>query len=322
MMCVWLAVGLDVLFPFDSRSVVVASFRRIEYLHCIGIFSVVAVGVVISCNAIRAGGPGEDDKQRAKLLKTFNSEFVHITPGKGKFPAAFDMGSTGGEASERPVHRVTLEHDFWMAKYEVPQDLYQAVMGENPSRWKGPRNSVEMVDLKQAVDFCRRATRLMRQAKLLKPDEEIRLPSEAEWEYCCRAGTTTVYSFGDTATRDGDTGNQASLLNEYAWHTGNAAGNDPPVGALKPNPWGLYDMHGYLWELVSDSWSDDYTGAPQDGKSRAPAQALREDGQIVMRGGSWKDRYDQLRSATRKRGANSLKDDAVGFRCVKARVNP
>jgi len=132
-------------------------------------------------------------------------------------------------------------------------------MGANPSKWKGPRNSVEMFSWKDARDFCRTVTELLRAEKLLDPDEEIRLPSEAEWEYCCRAGTQTVYSFGDDATKEGDAGTKASRLNEFGWHTGNAAGNDPPVGALKPNPWGLYDMHGNVNEWCQD-WYGDYTG--------------------------------------------------------------
>ena len=90
-------------------------------------------------------------------------------------------------------------------------------------------------------------------------------PAKAEWEYCCRAGTTTKYSFGDEAQKPGDVTPKATLLGEYGWHTGNAAGNDPPVGALKPNPWGLYDMHGYLWEFTADGWNPDYKQAPQDG---------------------------------------------------------
>lgn len=286
------------------------------------LFPVIAALVAVAVVATRADDADKDAKKQMALLKTFNGEFVHITPGKGKFPESFQMGSAAGEASERPVRRVTFKYDFWIAKYEVPQELYEAVMGNNPSRWKGPRNSAEMMDLRQALRFCRRATQMMREAKLLKSDEEIRLPSEAEWEYCCRAGTTTAYSFGDIATNDDDSGKQASLLSEYAWHTGNAKGNDPPVGALKPNAWGLYDMHGYLWEFVSDSWSDDYTNGPTDGKSYAPQRALVANGQVVLRGGSWKDRYEQLRSAARKKGASGVKDDAVGFRCVKVRVNP
>lgn len=249
------------------------------------------------------------------LLQTFLKEFVAITPGEGQFPAAFDMGSNVSRA-EQPVHRVTLDGSFAIARYEVPQNLYEAVMGENPSRWKGPRNSVEMMTWQDAVQFCERVTNVLRAHQLIAEDEVIRLPSEAEWEYCCRAGSTTAYSFGEVATQDTDTGKQASLLDPYGWHTGNAAGNDPPVGALKPNPWGLYDMHGYLWEFTSDHWHPDYADAPTDG---SPRTTTAQDAQIVIRGGSWKDPHPALRSAARKPFASTAGDDAVGFRCVKAR---
>src|SRR5690606_26052424 len=201
---------------------------------------------------------------------------------------------------------------------EVPQNLYEAVMGDNPSRWKGPRNSAEMMTWQQANSFCETITQRLQKATLIGADEVIRLPSEAEWEYCCRAGTTTAYSFGDKATAAGDTGNQASLLDPYAWHTGNAAGNDPAVGALKPNAWGLYDMHGYLREFTADVWHADYTGAPTDGGARPSAvgKSLR---QIVVRGGSWKDPWPDLRSASRRPFEVSGRDDAVGFRCVRVR---
>ena len=117
-------------------------------------------------------------------------------------------------------------------------------MGTNPSLWTGARNSVEMLSFDEAVRFCQKATELMRAANLINENQVIRLPSEAEWEYVARAGTTTAYSFGD----------EVAKLDEYGWHTGNASGNDPPVGAKKPNEWGLYDVHGYLWEWCSDQW--------------------------------------------------------------------
>jgi formylglycine-generating enzyme required for sulfatase activity len=250
-----------------------------------------------------------------KLLKTFSDEFVAITPGEKEFPATFVMGSEKGPASEQPAHKVTIGHSFWIAKYEIPQNLYEAVTGANPSKWKKPRNSAEMFSFDDAQEFCKTITGLLREAKLLAADEEIRLPTEAEWEYCCRAGTTTAYSFGDSAVKAGDAGNKASLLDEFAWHTGNAAGNDPPVGDKKPNPWGLYDMHGYLWEFVSDAWHDTYDGAPTDGRSWAGKDESRH----VIRGGSWKDRHESLRSAHRRPIEADAKDDAVGLRCVKAR---
>lgn len=257
-----------------------------------------------------------DEKQSAALLKTFVEEFVPITPGEGKFPASFQVGSKEGDTSEQPPHEVTFQYKFAIAKYEMPQNLYEAVMGTNPSRWKGPRNSVEMMNWKDANDFCRKITRQLRDRQLIGADEVIRLPTEAEWEYCCRAGTSTRYSFGDDAQKPGDVTPKATFLGEYGWHTGNAAGNDPPVGALKPNPWGLYDMHGYLWELTADEWRSDYKQAPKDG---AVAKGADVDGtSIVLRGGSWKDRFDKLTSSSRRKFSSNAADDAVGFRCVKA----
>lgn len=251
------------------------------------------------------------------LLKTFDSEFVPINPGEKGFPKTFMMGTEKGPATEGPAHAVSLASSFAMAKYEVPQNLYEAVLGNNPSKWKGPRNAVEMFDFNHAQSFCRKATTLMRDARLLAADEEIRLPSEAEWEYCCRAGTQTAYSFGDSAVKPGDDGVKAGVLSDFAWHTGNAAGNDPPVGAKKPNAWGLYDMHGYLWEFVSDAWHDTYSNAPADGSSwKSDEQSPRR----VIRGGSWKDRHEALRSAHRRPIAEEAEDDAVGLRCVKAKV--
>lgn len=256
----------------------------------------------------------------AELLKRFNDEFIEIAPGEKSrdgsitFPKSFRMGSdqTG---SEKPIHEVTLTQKFSIAKYEVPQNLWEAVTGANPSKWKGPRNSVEMFTWQEARDFCHKLTELLRAEKLLADDEVIRLPTEAEWEYCCRAGTTTVYSFGNKATKEGDAGNKASILDEFGWHTGNAAGNDPPVGAKKPNAWGLYDVHGYLWEFVEDSWHDTYEGAPTDGRSWSEAAPKK----VVVRSGSWKDNHSKLTSSARRAVSVADVDDAIGLRCVKAK---
>lgn len=261
--------------------------------------------------------PPISKSESLKLLKTFQAEFVKITPGTGKFPGSFQMGSAKGPRTQQPLHSVTFSSNFSIAKYEVPQDLYKAVMGSNPSVWGGPRNSCEMMTWSDAVQFCRKATLQMRQAELIKADEEIRLPTEAEWEYCCRAGTTTTYSFGDSATTPEDVGKRASRLDPYGWHTGNASGNDPPIGALKPNAWGLYDMHGYLWEYVSDAWHIDYAHAPADETSW---DGDKTQTQRVIRGGSWRDHYENLQSGTRWATPDHVRSDAIGFRCVKATV--
>ncbi|MFC1758992.1 formylglycine-generating enzyme family protein [Planctomycetota bacterium] len=258
------------------------------------IIAILMIGIVMAPATTCLWG---DDGNASELLKRFADEFVSITPGQGKFPATFQMGDANEK--DQPVRRVRIDRAFHIAKYEVTQELWHAVMGKNPSRWKGERNSVEMLSHDEAVEFCRRVTKRLASMKLINADEVIRLPSEAEWEYCARAGTKTKYSFGDNV----------SDLNAYAWHTGNAAGNDPPVGAKKPNPWGLYDMHGYLWEWCSDPWLDRRTSAP-DSK---PDQKKR-----VIRSGSWKDAAPKLTSSFRIGVVSKTKDDAIGFRCVQA----
>lgn len=230
------------------------------------------------------------------LLKTFREEFVVLAPGGEKHAAEFQFG---GEAATSPgavkAEAAKLTAPFAIAKYEVPQNLWEAVLGSNPSKWKGPRNSVEMLSLAEARDFCAKATALMRAAKLIDADQAIVLPTERQWEYAARAGTRTVYSFGDNAEK----------LGEFGWFTGNAAGNDPPVGAKKPNAWGLYDMHGYLWEWCETD----------------PANPVPE-GQGVLRSGSWKDKAPLLASAARQVIPAATRDDAVGLRCVLVPVKP
>jgi formylglycine-generating enzyme required for sulfatase activity len=253
----------------------------------------------VACLALLVLGAAQEPP---KTLKVFREEFIAITPGKGGFPASFEMGRKDVDG---PVHTVTFKDAFHVAKYEVPQNLWEDVMGKNPSKWKGPRNSVEMLSFDEAVEFCRKATEQMRAAKLIEAGQVIRLPSEAEWEYVARAGSTTVYSFGD----------DVKDLDAHAWHTGNAAGNDPPVGAKKPNAWKLYDVHGYLWEWCSDVWHDTYEGAPADGS------AWTSGGNAhcrVLRGGSWKDAAEKLTSSFRRGVKADFKDDAVGLRCVLA----
>jgi gluconolactonase len=244
--------------------------------------------------------------RQRELLSVLRKEFVSITPGEGRYPAMFAMGRKGGPVSEAPARTVKMSGSFKVARYEVPQNLWEAVMGFNPSRWKGGRNSVEVLDLSESDRFCECATDLMRSAGLIAPEERIRLPSEAEWEYFARAGTGTLYSFGDNAGKLGD----------YGWFHGNAAGNDPPVGVKKPNPWGLYDIHGYLWEWCSDPAHPDYKRAPADSRTWSSGGTR---GRGVLRGGSWKDDAPKLSSSYRRLAPTTLRDDAVGLRCVLSR---
>jgi formylglycine-generating enzyme required for sulfatase activity len=239
-----------------------------------------------------------------QILELFVKEFIKVTPGQGMFPVSFEMGAKG-LPNAQPVHKVTFGYAFEMAKYEVTQELYHVVMGKNPSKWQGLRNSAEMINWHDAKDFCKKVTAALRKRKLLGADEEIRLPSEAEWEYICRAGTTTAYSFGD----------DASQLGQYAWFKDNSKGEDPPVGAKKGNPWGFHEMHGYVWEWCADDWRPGYQGAPADGSARRVGATEK-----VIRGGSFADPAEQLQCAYRGHVAADTRNDKIGFRCVRAKT--
>ncbi len=237
--------------------------------------------------------------RKAEILKLFADEFVMVP---GKAPYSFVMGSSAA-TDQRPEHEVTLGREFAMAKNEVTQELYQVVMGVNPSKWKGPRNAVELTTWRDAHAFCEKATELLRAAKLIDAKATIRLPSEAEWEFACRAGTTTAWSFGDDLTK----------LTDYCWYNANSKGHDPPVGMKKANLWGLFDMHGYNWEWVQDDYAPDYKNAPKDGKPFVgPAGSDK-----VIRGGAWNAPAEASRSAHRHHAKADHKDDTLGFRCVR-----
>jgi len=265
-----------------------------------------------------AAGAQEASRESARpsesteeMLKRFVDECVAITPGEGQFPKSFTIGGGDGPLALEPTE-ITLPASFRISRYEMTQELYELVMTRNPSRWQGRRNSVEMVSWLDANQFCQRLTTVLQTQKLIAANETVRLPTEAEWEYCCRAGSTTRFSFGDSAVRDGDRDNKASILDDYAWHTGNAAGNDPAVGVLKPNPWGLYDMHGYLWEYVQDSGTKPQSA--DESRDISPVNSAAK----VIRGGSWRDHHSLLTSASRLSMPDHAMSDAIGFRCVIA----
>jgi formylglycine-generating enzyme required for sulfatase activity len=157
-------------------------------------------------------------------------------------------------SDEGPQHRVTIQ-SFWMGKYPITQRQWQAVMGENPSYFKGDNRPVENVSWEDVVAFCQRLSE--------KTGKTYRLPSEAEWEYACRAGTTTPFYFGETITTD--------LVNYHGEYPYAAAPEGvyreetTEVGIFPPNAFGLYDMHGNVWEWCADPWHDNYNGAPTDG---------------------------------------------------------
>lgn len=206
---------------------------------------------------------------------------------------------------------------FYMDKYLVTQEQYEKIMGENPSRWKAGRNPVEQVRWSDAARFCNARSRL----EGLQPCYDLetwecdfdangyRLPTEAEWEYACRAGTRTAYFFG----------NDAAKLGDYAWFDKNSGGHPQAVGQKQPNPWGLYDMCGNVWQWCSDFYLVDYYQESPRENPRGP----REGENKVVRGGAWKFSGENCRSGYRYNEAPGYVDvcfgyDIYGFRCVRS----
>ncbi|WP_315790749.1 SUMF1/EgtB/PvdO family nonheme iron enzyme [Fischerella sp. JS2] len=236
-------------------------------------------------------------------------EMVEIPSGRFTMGAPIEESPTMYE--QRPQHRVIIS-TFFMGKYLITQAQWRAVaalpkinrdLKPDPSKFKGDNRPVESVSWYDAVEFCARLSR--------KTGREYRLASEAEWEYACRAGTTTRFYFGETITTD------------LANYDGNCISGDAPkgkyreettpVGYFPPNAFGLYDMHGNVWEWCADSWHNNYAGAPADGSAW---QGLNDEDR-VLRGGSWHSHPRNCSSASR---LSYFPDNVVsylnGFRVV------
>ena len=201
---------------------------------------------------------------------------------------------------EREVaHEVTLTKPFKMGVHEVTQTQYERLMGVNPSHFKGADNPVHRVSWNDAVEFCRRLSELPAEKAA---GNVYRLPTEAEWEYACRAGTTTKYSFGDD---ESDLGDHAWFLENFLENSGT---NTHPVGRKGPNAWGLYGMHGNVLEWCQD-WYGDYPSGSVTDPSGAKSGSDR-----VFRGGSWSMTPEHCRSATRFGGFPWYRNGYFGFR--------
>ena len=237
---------------------------------------------------------------------TIGIELIEIPAGE------FTMGSPAGEEgriSREEQVAVTLTKPFWLGKTAVTQSQFKKVMGTTP--WKGKENvqidkngAASWITWDEAKMICDELTELEQEAGNLPAGESYRLPTEAEWEYACRAGTKTAYSFGD----------DESQLSEYAWFHGNAAREEYPhkVGMKKPNPWGLHDMHGNVEEWCSDYWyGEKLSGGtdpvgPNGGSTR------------VFRGGSYQASPVYCQSAARMWGEPSIRSFFVGFRVARS----
>jgi formylglycine-generating enzyme required for sulfatase activity len=226
----------------------------------------------------------------------------------------FTMGSPRSEKDrdldEDPLTLVTITRGFWMGKYEVTQADFQAVMGVNPSYFKGNLNlPVDSVSWTQAMEFCRRITESESKAGRLPEGFTYRLPTEAEFEFASRAGTTNRYSFGD----DFD----YVLINDHAWYDKNSGGAPHPVGQKKPNPLGLHDIHGNVWEWCLDWYGDRYPGGAVS-DPRGPATGIHR----VFRGGGWDYLASYCRSAFRNRVGPARGKEYLGFRVVLSSMKP
>lgn len=224
-----------------------------------------------------------------------NIRFVRIEAG------CFTMGREaelkGSSDVEVPAHKVCIEKPFYLGETEVTQKQWQTIMGDNPSKYKGEYKPVEKVSWEDVQKFI---------AKLNEQEggKYFRLPTEAEWEYAARAGSSTMYSFGD----------KPNDLGTYAWF-GNEGyhGTSEEVGTKKPNPWGLFDMHGNVWEWVQDWYDPNYYHNSPEKDPKGP-----ESGQYkVYRGGSWVGKAINLRSAVRYSGLPVSRTNDIGFRLLR-----
>lgn len=222
-------------------------------------------------------------------------EMVQISSGR------FKLGSPMTELERRDHESPMIEVNvptFYMAKFVVTQEQWVAVMGSNPAIFREDLQApIENISWLEAKEFCQKLS------SKSTYKYTYRLPSEAEWEYACRAGTSTAYHFGD----------RADQLPDYAWFKGNANQRSQPIGKKIPNPWGLHEMHGGIWEWCEDVWHDSYRGAPADGSAWLDGGGY---GRRVRRGGSWSNEAKLCRSASRDWHWQGDRYNDIGVRVV------
>jgi formylglycine-generating enzyme required for sulfatase activity len=228
---------------------------------------------------------------------------VWVTPGE------FTMGSPpeeiGRDPDEGPLTRVVFPQGFWISRHEVTQAEYQRVMQTNPSSTVGTNLPVEKVSWFDAVNYCSRLTGIEEGAGHLPEGFAYRLPTEAEWELACRARTTTRFSYGDDPSD--------SELKDFAWFTRNSESAAHAVGSRRPNAWGIYDMHGNVWEWCLDRWEGALPGGTVTNQPVSSKGNLR-----VARGGSWLYEARACRSANRDDYSPWNRCSDLGFRVVLA----
>lgn len=234
------------------------------------------------------GGKGSVRTRTITLPGDVTLDLVYCPPG------TFLMGSADGDDDEKPTHRVRITKGFWLGKTEVTQKQWQSVMRNDPSHFKGEDLPVESVSWHDCQEFCR------------KVGQGLRLPTEAEWEYACRAGTT---------------GDYAGEIGDMAWYSDNSGEKTHPVGSKQPNLWGLYDMHGNVWEWCEDRYSEEYYASSPAVNPKCLSGKTRvfEGAYYVGRGGSWDKKERDCRSSVRGGGVSN-ECSAKGYNYLGFRV--
>ena len=253
------------------------------------------------------------------LPKGVKLELVYIKPGTftmgspkdnqviGVIKKLFDLVDRFDDETQ---HQVTLTQGYWLGKYEITQTQYEAVMNTNPSGFKGANLPVEKVSWDDAMTFCKKLTEIEKAAGHLPAGYEYTLPTEAQWEYACRAGTTTALNSGKNLSNT----KQCPEMDQVGWYGYNSNDTTHPVGQKQPNAWGLYDMHGNVWEWCLD-WYEDYPTTSVTDPVGPSTGSYR-----VMRGGSWYDCANGCRSANRGSNNPSGGSFIYGFRVALAPV--
>ena len=241
--------------------------------------------------------------KRSVVIPDLGIEMIPIP--KGTFTMGSPNGESGRVSNEGPLTAVTISNMFSLGKTEVTQSQWEALMRNNPSNWTGPNLPVEQVSWEDAMAFCEVLTLREREVGRLLEGYVYTLPTEAQWEYACRAGTTTRFSFGDS---DSD-------LGDYGWYFRNSGHQTHPVGKKLANPWGLHDMHGNVEEWCRD-WAGNYPGGTITDPAGADSNSVR-----VFRGGSWGDYAGHCRSADRGWNGPDATSSSYGFRVALVQVS-
>ena len=253
-------------------------------------------------------GGSENQNFTIPLSNTVNLDMIWIEPG------TFLMGSPEGELGRNNEiqHEVTLTKEYWIGKYEVTQAQYETIMASNPSMFKGDDMPVDNISWDHAMSFCKALTEIEKTAGRLPEGYEYTLPTEAQWEYACRAGTTTALNSGKNLSSVG----ACPEMDEVGWYAGNSEGVFQSVGQKKANAWGLYDMHGNVQEWCLDWYEENYpTSAVTD------PQGPNSGSERIYRGGDWSQWAYSCRSANRGHAAqNHSVNGYVGFRVALAPV--